>query len=66
MNIRAITKRVQLDVEAGVSKLSRVEFERHPYPALLREPANFWDGVFIANEAYVLGEVTHPRSRRRW
>jgi len=52
-------------VEAGVSKLSRVEFARHPYPALLKEPARFWDQVFIANEAYVLGEVTHPRIRRK-
>jgi serine/threonine protein kinase len=48
-----------------VSKLARVEFERHPYPALLKEPAQFWDEVFIANEAYVLGEVTHPRIRRK-
>jgi len=52
-------------VEAGVSKLTRVEFERHPYPALLKEPAHFWDEIFIANEAYVLGEVTHPRIRRK-
>jgi len=42
-----------------------VEFERHPYPALLKEPAHFWDEVFIANEAYVLGEVTHPHIRRK-
>jgi serine/threonine protein kinase len=54
-----------LAVEAGVSKLARVEFERHPYPALLKEPAHFWDEIFIANEAYVLGEVTHPRIRRK-
>jgi serine/threonine-protein kinase len=65
LNIRAITKREPLEVEAGVSKLSRVEFARHPYPALLKEPAQFWDKVFIANEAYVLGEVTHPRIRRK-
>ena len=65
MNIRAITKRERLEVEAGVSRLSRVEFARHPYPALLKEPAQFWDEVFIANEAYVLGEVTHPRIRRK-
>ena len=64
MNLRAITKREPLAVEAGVSKLARVEFARHPYPALLKEPAHFWDEVFIANEAYVLGEVTHPRIRR--
>jgi len=52
-------------VRSRVSKLARVEFERHPYPALLKEPANFFDGVFIANEALVLGEVTHPRIRRK-
>ncbi len=52
-------------MEAGVSKLSRVEFARHPYPALLKEPAQFWDKAFIANEAFVLGEVTHPRIRRK-
>jgi hypothetical protein len=55
MNIPAITKREPLAVEAGVSKLARVEFARHPYPALLKEPAHFWDEIFIANEAYVLG-----------
>ena len=65
MNIPAITKREPLAVEAGVSKLARVEFARHPYPALLKEPAHFWDEIFIANEAYVLGEVTHPRIRRK-
>ena len=65
MNIRAIKKREPLAVEAGVSRLARVEFERHPYPALLKEPAQFWDEIFIANEAYVLGEVTHPRIRRK-
>ena len=65
LNIRAITKREPLVVEAGVSKLSRVEFARHPYPVLLKEPAQFWDQVFLANEAYVLGEVTHPRIRRK-
>ena len=50
--------------QSRVSKLARVEFERHPYPALLKEPAHFWDEIFIANEATVLGEVTHPRIRR--
>ena len=54
-----------LAVGSRVSKLARVEFERYPYPALLKEPAHFWDEVFIANEAYVLGEVTHPRIRRK-
>lgn len=48
-----------------MSKLARVEFERHPHPALLKEPAHFWDEIFIANEAYVLGEVTHPGIRRK-
>lgn len=42
-----------------------MEFERLPYRALLKEPANFWDEVFIANEAFVLGQVTHPRIRRK-
>src|ERR1041385_7754149 len=64
MNIRAIKEREPLTARSRVSKLARVEFERHPYPALLKEPANFRDEVFIANEAYVLGEVTHPRIRR--
>ena len=64
MNLRAITKQEPLQVEAGVSKLSRVEFAREPYAALLKEPAQFWDEVFIANEANVLEEVTHPRIRR--
>ncbi len=65
MNIRAIKKREPLAVRSRVSKLARVEFERYPYPALLKEPANFWDEVFIANEAYVLGEITHPCIRRK-
>lgn len=65
MSIPAIKKRERLAVEAGVSRLARVEFARHPYPALLKEPAHFWDEIFIANEAYVLGEVTHPRIRRK-
>ena len=65
MKIPDIKRREPLAVEAGVSKLARVEFVRHPYPALLKEPAHFWDEIFIANEAYVLGEVTHPRIRRK-
>jgi len=65
MRIRAIKKRQPLAVGSRVSRLARVEFERHPYPVLLKEPAHFWDEVFIANEAYVLGEVTHPRIRRK-
>jgi len=50
--------------KAGVSKLAKVEFARNPYPALLKEPAQFWDEIYIANEAYMLDEVTHPRIRR--
>jgi serine/threonine-protein kinase len=65
LRIRAIKKQEPLAVQSRVSRLARVEFERHPYPALLKEPAHFWDEVFIANEAYVLGEVTHPRIRRK-
>ena len=65
MKIRAIKKREPLTVQSRVSRLARVEFERHPYPALLKEPAHFWDEVFIANEAYILEEVTHPRIRRK-
>jgi serine/threonine protein kinase len=41
-----------------------VEFARNPYPALLKEPKEFWDEIFIANEAYILDEITHPRIRR--
>ena len=65
IRIRAIKKREPLAVQSRVSRLTRMDFERHPYPALLKEPAQFWDEVFIANEAYVLGEVTHPRIRRK-
>jgi serine/threonine-protein kinase len=65
MRLPAIKKQEPLSVEAGVSKLARVEFERHPFPALLKEPAHFWDEILIANEAYVLGEITHPHVRRK-
>ena len=65
IKIRAIKKREPLKVGSRVSKLTRVEFERHPYPALLKEPAHFWDEIFISNEAYILSEVTHPRIRRK-
>jgi len=65
MKIPAIKKREPLPVEAGVSKLAKVEFVRQPQPALLKEPAHFWDEIFVANEAYVLDEVTHPRIRRK-
>ena len=64
MKIPVINKQQPLQVEAGVSKLSKVEFARNPFPALLKEPRNFWDEIFIANEAYMLEEITHPRIRR--
>ena len=47
-----------------MSKLARVEFARLPRPALLKEPAHFWDEVFIANEARLLEGITHPRIRK--
>jgi serine/threonine protein kinase len=65
VNIRAIKESAPLEARSRVSRLARLEFERHPYPALLKEPANFWDEVFVANESYVLGYVTHPRIRRK-
>jgi serine/threonine protein kinase len=64
MKLPAIKKREPMVVEAGVSKLTRVWFDRHPYPVLLKEPAHYWDEIFIANEAQVLEGVTHPRIRR--
>jgi eukaryotic-like serine/threonine-protein kinase len=63
MKIPSINRQESLQVEAGVSKLSKVEFARNPHPALLKEPRNFWDDIFIANEAYMLDEITHPRIR---
>jgi len=65
MKIPAILKQEPLHFEAGVSKLSKVEFARIPVPVLLKEPSQFWDENFIANEAYVLNEVTHPRVRKK-
>src|ERR1035437_6553020 len=65
MKIPSINKQEPLQVEAGVSKLSKVEFARNPHPALLKEPRNFWDEIFIANEAYMLDEITHPRIRQK-
>ncbi len=65
MNLPAILKQEPLRVEAGISRLYRVEFERNPDPVLLKEPKHFWDESFIANEAAILGGVTHPRIRRR-
>ena len=64
MKIPPINEQAPLPVEAGVSKLSKVTFARNPFPALLKEPRNFWDVVFIANEAYMLEETKHPRIRR--
>lgn len=64
MKIPAINQQEPLQVAAGVSKLSKVELARIPCPALLKEPRNFWDVVFIANEAYMLETLTHPRIRR--
>jgi len=52
-------------VNAGVSKLAKVAFARIPQPALLKEPVQFWNEIFIANEAYMLDEITHPRIRRK-
>ncbi len=65
MKIPAITKRELLPIAAGVSKLSKVEFAKIPCPALLKEPKEFWDEIFIANEAYMLDEITHPRIRQK-
>src|SRR5665213_4512225 len=65
MKIPVIHKREPLPVQAGVSKLFKVEFARNPRPALLKEPKQFWDEIFIANEAYMLDEVTHPRVRQK-
>lgn len=65
MKIPTINKRELLPIATAVSKLSKVEFARNPFPALLKEPKEFWDEIFIANEAYVLEEVTHPRVRQK-
>jgi len=65
MKIPSITKRELLAIAAGVSKLSKVEFAKIPRPALLKEPKEFWDEIFIANEAYILDEITHPRIRQK-
>jgi serine/threonine-protein kinase len=65
VKIPLIRKQEPLPVSAGVSTLAKVEFERNPHPAVLKQPKNFWDDVFIANEAYILNEMTHPRVRRK-
>jgi hypothetical protein len=64
MKLPVITKREPLAAEAGVSRLTKIYFERNPFPALLKQPLQFWDEIFIANEAYMLEKVTHPRIRR--
>ena len=65
MKLPSIVKQEPLTVEAGVSLLAKVFFDRNPQPALLKQPAQFWDEIFIANEAFMLDEVTHPRIRRK-
>ena len=65
MKTPEILQREALPAAAGVSSLAKVRFARIPYPGLLKEPAHFWDEIFIANEAYMLEGVTHPRIRRR-
>lgn len=66
MKIPEIIRREALAVEAGVSKLAKVHFARNPYPALLKEPGEFWNEVYIANEAFLLNGLTHPRIRRKF
>lgn len=65
MKVPAVLRSKPLAAEAGVSRLSRVQFARLALPALLKEPAHFWDEIFIANEAYVLDAISHPRVRRK-
>lgn len=65
MKIPTIHKQEPLPVNAGVSTLAKVEFERNSCPAVLKQPKNFWHEVFVANEAYILKEVTHPCVRRQ-
>lgn len=65
MKIPAIVKQEPLLVDAGVSKLAKVTFARNPHAALLKEPKQFWDEIFVANEANMLDEMTHPRIRRK-
>jgi serine/threonine-protein kinase len=65
MKIPVIRNQEPLPVNAGVSTLAKVEFERIPCPAVLKQPKQFWDAVFVANEAYILNEITHPRVRRK-
>jgi serine/threonine-protein kinase len=65
MKLPTIIKQEPLSVAAGVAKLFKVQLARTPRPVLLKEPLNFWDEVYIANEARLLDEITHPRVRRK-
>ncbi len=65
MKIPVIRNQEPLPVNAGVSTLAKVEFERISCPAVLKQPKQFWDEVFVANEAYILKEISHPRVRRK-
>ena len=65
MKIPDIIKQEPLPVTTGISKLTKVTFARNPLPVLLKEPADFWDEILIANEAYMLDEITHPRIRHK-
>lgn len=65
MKIPDIKTQEPLQVDAGVSNLSKVQFARSTVPALLKEPRNFWDGFFISNEAHILDKMTHPRIRKK-
>jgi serine/threonine protein kinase len=65
MKLPNILKQEPFAVEAGVSQLTKVIFERNSRPVLLKQPAQFWDEIFIANEAFILSGVTHPRIRHQ-
>jgi len=65
VKIPQITGQEPLLIAAGVSKLSRVKFARNPHPALLKEPREFWDVMYIANEDFLLDKITHPRIRKK-
>lgn len=65
MHLPAVIRSETLPMEAGVSRLTRLTCERIPHPVLLKEPAQFWDEEFIANEAQLLDGLTHPRIRRK-
>ena len=64
MKIPAITKREPLPIAAGVSKLSKVELPGTP-PGAAEGTQGVLDEIFIANEAYMLDKVTHPRIRQK-